>query len=75
VILPEGLDPKLFGRKLMTDFGIWASPIWFIAKPRMRITANALHTKAEMDQLVEAMVNVRADLFNVAVKEPLEVSA
>jgi len=75
VILPEGLDPKLFGRKLMTDFGIWASPIWFIAKPRMRITANALHTKAEMDQLVEAMVNVRADLFNVTVKEPLEVSA
>ncbi|NET10975.1 MAG: aminotransferase class I/II-fold pyridoxal phosphate-dependent enzyme, partial [Symploca sp. SIO2B6] len=75
VILPEELDPKVFGRKLMTDFGIWASPIWFIAKPRMRITANALHTRAEMDRLVEAMVEVRADMYKTAMKEPLEVSA
>lgn len=75
VLLPEDLDPKVFGRKLMTDYGIWVSPIWFIAKPRMRITANATHTQAEMDQLVTAMVNVREDMYASVVKTPLEVSA
>jgi len=75
VLLPEDLDPKVFGRKLITDHGVWVSPIWFIAKPRMRITANALHTKAEMDQLVNAMVKVRSDMYAAVVKTPLEVSA
>ena len=75
VLLPEDLDPKVFGRKLMTDCGIWVSPIWFIAKPRMRITANALHTKEEMDQLVNAMVQVRADMYDAVIKTPVEVSA
>ena len=76
VLLPEDLDPKTFGRKLMVDYGVWVSPIWFIAKPRMRVTANAVHTKAEMDQLVDAMVNVRADMYKANLKEtPLEVSA
>ena len=75
VLLPEDLDPKVFGRKLMTDYGIWVSPIWFIAKPRMRITANALHTETEMDQLVDAMVNVRAAMYEAVIKTPVEVSA
>ena len=75
VLLPEDLDPKAFGRKLMTDCGVWVSPIWFIVKPRMRVTANALHTKAEMDQLVDAMVKVRADMYDAVLKTPLEVSA
>jgi glycine C-acetyltransferase len=44
------------------DYGIWVSPIWFIAKPRLRITVNALHTYEEMDRLVAAMVKAR-ELF------------
>ncbi|MEM9215508.1 MAG: aminotransferase class I/II-fold pyridoxal phosphate-dependent enzyme [Cyanobacteria bacterium P01_F01_bin.150] len=75
VILPEELDPKVFGRKLMADYGIWVSPIWFIAKPRMRITANALHTEAEMNKLVDAMAKVRAEMYAAVIKEPMEVSA
>jgi glycine C-acetyltransferase len=34
VILPPEINPKVFGRVLMQDYGIWVSPIWFIAKPR-----------------------------------------
>jgi glycine C-acetyltransferase len=59
VILPSEVNPKLYARELMDHFGIWVSPIWFIAKPRIRITANALHTQEEMDRLVNAMVKVR----------------
>ncbi|MEM1252951.1 MAG: aminotransferase class I/II-fold pyridoxal phosphate-dependent enzyme [Cyanobacteria bacterium P01_H01_bin.21] len=62
VLLPPDLDPKSFARALMEEHGIWVSAIWFIAKPRLRITANALHTQAEMDGLVEAMVAVRQKL-------------
>ncbi|MEA5465579.1 aminotransferase class I/II-fold pyridoxal phosphate-dependent enzyme [Leptothoe sp. PORK10 BA2] len=59
VLLPPDLEPKSFARALMEEHSIWVSAIWFIAKPRLRITANALHTHAEMDQLVESMVAVR----------------
>ncbi|MEM9266397.1 MAG: aminotransferase class I/II-fold pyridoxal phosphate-dependent enzyme [Cyanobacteria bacterium P01_F01_bin.13] len=62
VLLPPDLDPKSFARALMEEHGIWVSAIWFIAKPRLRITANALHTQAEMDRLVESMVSVRQKL-------------
>lgn len=62
VILPSELNPKAFARCLMEEFGLWVSPIWFIAKPRLRVTANVLHTRAEMDQLVEAMKSVREKL-------------
>lgn len=58
VILPIEINPKLYARQLL-DYGIWVSPIWFIAKPRIRITVNALHTKEEMDRLVAAMVKAR----------------
>ncbi|MBE9126005.1 MULTISPECIES: aminotransferase class I/II-fold pyridoxal phosphate-dependent enzyme [unclassified Coleofasciculus] len=63
VILPSEIDPKLFGRSMIENHGIWVSPIWFIAKPRIRITANALHTKEEMDRLVTAMVATRDSLY------------
>ncbi|MGF1513235.1 MAG: aminotransferase class I/II-fold pyridoxal phosphate-dependent enzyme [Elainellaceae cyanobacterium] len=59
VVLPEDVDPKLFARTLMYDYGIWVSPIWFIAKPRLRITANAVHTREDMDRLVDAMSEIR----------------
>ncbi len=68
VLLPPDLDPKSFARALMEEHGIWVSAIWFIAKPRLRITANALHTQAEMDRLVEAMVAVRQKLGGAVVQ-------
>lgn len=63
VLLPSEINPKHFGRTLLADHGIWVSPIWFIAKPRLRITANALHTEDEMEQLVSAMVKTRDLLY------------
>ena len=68
VLLPPELDPKSFSRALMEEYGIWVSAIWFIAKPRLRITANALHTQAEMDRLVEAMCSVRQKLGGAVVQ-------
>ncbi len=56
VLLPVEVNPKLFGRCMLEDHGIWVSPIWFVAKPRIRMTVNALHTPVEIDRLVEAMV-------------------
>lgn len=63
VILPPEINPKDFGRKLMHYYGIWVSPIWFVAKPRLRITVNALHTQEEMDRLVAGMVATRDLLY------------
>lgn len=62
VLLPPDINPKIYARKLMAECGLWVSPIWFIAKPRLRITANALHTKAEMDSLVNEMIATRNSL-------------
>ncbi|MGK7902012.1 MAG: aminotransferase class I/II-fold pyridoxal phosphate-dependent enzyme [Hormoscilla sp.] len=59
VLMPAELDPKEFGRQMLEKHGIWISPIWFIAKPRLRITANALHTREDIDCLIEAMIAVR----------------
>lgn len=66
VVLPQSLSPKVFARHLMEKHSIWVSAIWFIAKPRLRITANALHTQDEMEQLVEAMVKTRDTLYQPA---------
>lgn len=63
VLLPPEINPKVFGRQLMENHGIWISPIWFVAKPRLRITANALHTQEDMDRLVAAMVTTRDLLY------------
>lgn len=60
VVLSPEINPKHFAHKLMNEHGLWVSPIWFIAKPRLRITANALHTREEIDRLVAAMTEVRA---------------
>jgi glycine C-acetyltransferase len=72
VLLPPDLDPKVFARKLLTDYGVWVSPIWFIAKPRIRITATALHTKEEMDRLVSSMTAVRNEIYS---SKPATISA
>lgn len=63
VLLPAEINPKLFGRLIMEKYGIWISPIWFIAKPRLRITVNALHTQEEMERLVSALVATRDLLY------------
>lgn len=63
VILPTEINPKMFARRLLDEYGIWVSPIWFIAKPRMRVTVNALHTKEEMDRLVTAMTAIRDRMY------------
>jgi glycine C-acetyltransferase len=63
VVLPQEVNPKVFGQRLLEDHGIWVSPIWFIAKPRLRITVNALHTEEEMDRLVAAMVAVQTLVY------------
>lgn len=63
VLLPPEINPKPFARHLLEHHGVWISPIWFIAKPRLRITATALHTQAEMEQLVEGMVATREAFY------------
>ncbi len=63
VLLPPEINPKIFARLIMQNYGIWVSPIWFIAKPRMRITVNALHTKEEIDHLVGGLVATRDLLY------------
>jgi glycine C-acetyltransferase len=63
VLTPPEINPKEFGRRMLEDHGVWISPIWFIAKPRMRITVNAVHTQAEMDKLVSAMVSTRDMMY------------
>lgn len=67
VVLPPELNPKEFAANLMERYGIWVSAIWFIAKPRIRITANVLHTQEDMDRLVTGMVEVRDSLYNPAI--------
>jgi glycine C-acetyltransferase len=63
VILPPDINAKMFGRQIMKDHGIWVSPIWFVAKPRIRITVNALHTEEDMERLVAGMVATRNMLY------------
>ncbi|MEC4894113.1 MAG: pyridoxal phosphate-dependent aminotransferase family protein [Oscillatoria sp. PMC 1051.18] len=63
VILPPEINPKVFAREMMENHGIWISPIWFIAKPRLRITVNSLHTQEEMDRLIAALVATRDLLY------------
>lgn len=66
ILLPEGISPKEFARELI-ELGIWASAIWFIAKPRIRTTVTATHTREEMDALVSAMVTVRDRLCKTTI--------
>ncbi|MBD2451691.1 aminotransferase class I/II-fold pyridoxal phosphate-dependent enzyme [Nostoc sp. FACHB-152] len=63
VILPTEINPKIFARQIMENYGIWVSPIWFIAKPRIRITVTALHTQEDMEHLIAGMVATRNLLY------------
>ncbi|GEM_PF-383820 len=75
VLLPQEINPKVFARKMIVEHNIWVSPIWFIAKPRLRITANALHTHEEIDRLISVMVEVRKSMYKAALKPALDVSS
>ena len=59
VVLPSDLNPKVFARRVMVEHGLWISPIWFIAKPRLRMTVNGLHSYEDLDHLVDALVKTR----------------
>lgn len=63
ILLPAEINPKLFARTLIHEHGLWVSPIWFIAKPRLRVTVNALHTREELDLLVDGMVSAREVVY------------
>jgi glycine C-acetyltransferase len=62
IMLPPDVNPKEFAQELLNQ-GVWASAIWFIAKPRIRTTVTSIHTKADMDCLVATMVKVRDQLL------------
>ncbi len=68
ILLPTEVNPKLFARRLIESYGIWVSPVWFIARPRLRVTINALHTKEEIDRFIDALVRTRAEFGGLASK-------
>jgi len=59
VILPDEIAPKAFAEYLLKHHGVWVSPVWFIAKPRIRIVANVLHTEQELTRLADVLVQAR----------------
>ncbi len=66
VLLPDGIIPKYYAQYLLETMGIWVSPVWFIAKPRIRIVVNVSHSREELYSLVQAMVKAREAFSNVA---------
>lgn len=62
ILIDQHVSPKVFARHLLEHHGIWVSPVWFIAKPRIRVVVNALQTDSELEQLVDALVATRQAL-------------
>ena len=62
IVLPEGIHPQIYARKLLHEHGIWVSPVWYVSKPRIRIVANSELTEAHIDHFMNAMVSVRESL-------------
>ena len=58
--LPPHISPKAFSRYLLEQMHIWVSPVWLVAKPRIRIVVNSLHTRAELRRLVDCLVRARS---------------
>ena len=44
IFLPSTMSPKTFARRLLHDFGFWVSPVWYAAKPRLRVVINVCLT-------------------------------
>lgn len=66
ILLPD-CAPKAYGRFLLEHFGIWVSPVWFIAKPRIRVVVNALHTEEDFERLVDGLISAREHFAPVAI--------
>lgn len=64
VFLPSTISPKVFAKKLLHDFGFWVSPVWYAAKPRLRVVVNAQHETQDFKGLVDAMKQVMASLYD-----------
>ncbi len=63
MILPIGVPPKHVSRYLIEEHGVWVSPVWYIARPRLRAVITAQHTQAEINKLVGSLDQMRSDLF------------
>ncbi|NKB76662.1 MAG: aminotransferase class I/II-fold pyridoxal phosphate-dependent enzyme [Gammaproteobacteria bacterium] len=62
VLVDESISPKDFAAYMLKQHGVWVSPVWFIAKPRLRVVVNVLHTEDELLALVESLVKTREHL-------------
>ena len=60
ILLPEHINPKDFCDYMLKHHGIWASPVWFIAKPRVRVVVNVTHSEDDLRRLVDALVSTKA---------------
>ena len=63
-ILIQGVSPKTFAEHLLAEHQVWVSPVWFIAKPRVRVVANCRHSHDDLDRLVNALVATRTHFQN-----------
>jgi glycine C-acetyltransferase len=73
-VITNELHPRSFAHRLLEQYKIWTSAVWYIARPRLRIIINALHTKEQMDYMIDSMIKVRQQLIaeNDAEKHRLE---
>lgn len=62
MILPKHFDPKVYTEKLLSDYGVWVTPVWNISTPRMRIVSNSTYSREDMDYLCQAMQSVAEEL-------------
>ncbi|MGK7898182.1 MAG: aminotransferase class I/II-fold pyridoxal phosphate-dependent enzyme [Xenococcus sp. (in: cyanobacteria)] len=58
--------PEKFTEHLIHEHNVWVTPVWFVAKPCLRIMVNSTLTKSEMDHLIDAMTKTRAFFSSVA---------
>ena len=52
--------PEKFTEHLIHQYNVWVTPVWFVAKPCLRIMVNAALTVPDMDRLVDAMTKTRS---------------
>jgi glycine C-acetyltransferase len=71
VVLPEGIHPKHFARHLMQHYGVWVSAVWYVTRPRLRIVVNALHTREDVDRLIEGLTETRSHFLREGPAAPI----
>ena len=57
--------PEQFTEHLLHKHNVWVTPVWFVAKPCLRIVVNSSLTKSEMERLIDAMTKTRAFFSSV----------